>query len=117
MSLAQLRFVHGTFLTQVCAKLGITPTRAHKDAIKAMLKKARGIDSLGDLDNSGLRLFIEGSAILLASEFAIVVSFPGEEDNLEEKDMREFLKLYLNSNDRTARTTNEDSEPKEGIHE
>ena len=116
MSLAQLRFVHGTLLTQVCAKLGITPTRAHKDAIKAMLKKARGIDSLGDLDNSGLRLFIEGSAILLASEFAIVVDFPGEE-NVEEQDMREFLKLYLNSNDRTARTTNEDSEPKEGIHE
>ena len=81
-----------------------------------MLKKARGIDSLGGLDNSGLRLFIEGSAILLASEFAIVVDFPGEE-NVEEQDMREFLKLYLNSNDRTTRTTNEDHPKTDEVHE
>jgi len=115
MSYPQLKYVHGSLLTQICIKIGITPTRAHKDAIKAMLKKARGVESLGGLDNSGLRFFIEQSAILLATEFAIVVDFPGE-IGVEEQDMKNFFKTVYH-NDRRTETANEDSSETGDIHE
>lgn len=110
MSNKQLAYIHGSLLDQVCKKIGIKPTRPHKNAIKAMLKKYHGVDSLGGLDNNGLKYFIEMSAILLASEFAIVVDFPGEE-NVEEQDMKNLLKTIYGEQQTEAPT--EDSKPKD----
>jgi len=98
----------------VCEKLGIKPTPCHKNAVKAMLKKARGVESLGDLDSAGMSLFIERSAMLLASEFAMVVDFPGEY-GVEEMDMRNFLKLYLDGT--ATETTNQDRTTENEVHD
>lgn len=87
----QLRYIHGSLLRQVTDALNLPPTRGNTEAIKAMLKRAHGIDSLASLDDRGLALFIQQSAILLAGEFAIVVDLPGE-DNVDRQSMKDFLK-------------------------
>ena len=98
MSYAQLRFIYGSLLGQTCEKIGLEPSRDNKEVIKAVLKKVTGIETLGRMQddddvtyNSRLTLFIERSAIFLASELGIVVDLPGEE-NVEEADMRSFLR-------------------------
>lgn len=75
----------------MCDAIGITPSRGNTEAVKAMLKRAFGIDSLASLDQTGLARFIHASVILLASEFAIVVDLPGE-DNVDDQSMKDFLK-------------------------
>jgi hypothetical protein len=110
----QNRFIHGPMLRQICEKIGVKPTQGNKEVVKAMLKKARGIDSLKDLDDAGKAYFIEKSAILLASEFAMVIDLPGEYGT-EEMDMRNFLKHIYH--DRSTTIPREDSSQENQVHE
>lgn len=115
MSYSQLKYVHGPLLDQVCQKIGISATSSHKEAIKAFLKKARGIDSFSDLDNNGLKYFIERIAIFLSSELAIVIDFPGEV-GVEEQDMKNFLKSIYHDTTTISEITEGDG-GKDEIHE
>jgi hypothetical protein len=91
-------------LSQVCEKVGLKPTQGNKEAIKAFLKKAADIDTLGRMDddddltyNVRLSRFITHSAILLASELGMEIDLPGE-NNVEEDDMKNFLKAIYHGN-------------------
>lgn len=104
MSLSQSRYFHGVLLNQVVEEIGLRPTAANKEVVKAMLKKAHGIDTVAGLSDAGWVYFIEQSAILLAGEFAIAIAFPGEERSSE----LDFKKLYKTIYG-TAGTTKSDS--------
>lgn len=98
MSNKQLAYIYGRMLAQVCQKIGVKPTQSNKEVVKEILKRVVGIDTLAVMKddtefshNKRLRFFIEQSAIFLASELAVVIDFPGEE-NVEEMEMKQFLK-------------------------
>jgi len=85
-------------LGQICEKVGIPPTSTNKEVVKAMLKKAAKIETLGRMQtddefthNIRLSRFITNSAMLLSSEFGIEIDLPWE-TGVEEQDMQNFLK-------------------------
>jgi hypothetical protein len=98
MGSKQLRYIYGSLLPQVCHNIGVEPTQQNKETVKAMLKKAAGIDTLGRMTtdddfthNIRLSRFISNSAMLLSSEFAMEVDLPWE-TGIAEQDMMTFLK-------------------------
>ena len=103
----QFAYLHGVLFKQVCEQIGVRPTRGNQDVVKALLKKASGIDSLASLDKFGLSKFITESVMFLAGELAIVVDLPGEY-KVEEQDMKTFLKYIYH--DRATREVKQNSQ-------
>jgi hypothetical protein len=87
-------------LNQILEEIGLRPTKGNKEVVKAMLKKAHGIDTLAGLSDAGWVYFIEQSAILLAGEFAIAIAFPGEERSTE-LDLKNFYKTIYGTAGKT----------------
>ena len=113
MSYSQLKFIYSKLLTQVCEFFKLEPNRDNKEAIKAVLKTVSGIDTLGRMEddddltyNIRLSLFIQKSAIFMASEFGYVIDLPGE-DNVDEHDIQTFIKaIYHDNRPETKATEN-----------
>ena len=86
----------------MCERIGVTPSQGNKEVVKAMLKKASGIETLGrttddDSFTHNLRLarFITHSAMLLSSEFGIEVDMPNEFGS--DKSLQDFFKMVYDN--------------------
>ncbi len=93
----QLAFFHGKMLVQIAELIGVEPNRDNKDVIKAMIKRLLNIDSLSALDNIGMSRVITQTAIFFATEFGFSLDLPGE-DNVDEQEMKELLKMVYHNN-------------------
>jgi len=122
MSYSQLKFIHSKMLTQICEFFKLEPNRDNKEAMKAVLKTVSGIDTLGRMDddddlthNIRLSLFIQKSAVFMASEFGLAIDFPWEDD-VETQDMKSFLK-YIYHDNRPETKVTENSGASDEVHD
>lgn len=99
-------------MIQIAQVVGVEPTRQNIEVLKKFLKRMFGIDSLRDLDNIGMQWFMTKIAVLFATEFAFTLDMPGEE-NVEDMDLREMLKLYYGETE-TTRKDSTDTKSSDG---
>jgi len=85
---------YGLLLEDILNYFGIQNRRSlAKKELHVALKQLNGINSLRDLTESEMWLFILQIHVTFASELGIMLKKPGEYEDTREMDMKEFLNL------------------------
>ena len=90
-----MRYYRGILLMHLTKELFDTDDRKMAERLHIALKKRFGVESTSSLTHEELKAYTRDIRTAMSTEWGILSPLPGDPSNIDDMDMKDFIKLTL----------------------